>query len=158
MSNSLVATDNHDRRRYFISLMSESLIKKGVFFRLQKRIRVLKQQNALSLHEPSMCFMQHFLNQCSFALFSFKLYFQFKALGLYLLSIFSRRAEKKVRNIFISKINGGGLSLLNELVVDTSGKEIIEVLKLMADSNNYPIGIYCTAGIRSSDGCSVCIQ
>lgn len=76
-------------------------------------------------------------------------HFQFKALGLYLLSIFSRRAEKKVRNIFISKINGGGLSLLNELVVDTSGKEIIEVLKLMADSNNYPIGIYCTAGTNN---------
>eukprot|EP01036_Dinobryon_divergens_P030570 gene30570-39835_t len=110
VTNSVEESDEQlDRRRYFISLMSESLIKKGIFFRLRKRIR-------------------------------------FKALGLYLLSIFSRRAEKKVRNIFISKINGGGLSLLNELVVDTSGKEIIEVLKLMADSNNYPIGIYCTAG------------
>eukprot|EP01035_Chromulina_nebulosa_P031866 gene31866-42507_t len=109
VTNSVEESDEQlDRRRYFISLMSESLIKKGIFFRLRKRIR-------------------------------------FKALGLYLLSIFSRRAEKKVRNIFISKINGGGLSLLNELVVDTSGKEIIEVLKLMADSNNYPIGIYCTA-------------
>lgn len=30
-----------EKRRYFISLMSESLIKKGVFFRLRKRIRVI---------------------------------------------------------------------------------------------------------------------
>lgn len=73
---------------------------------------------------------------------------QLKAIGLFLLSIFSRRAEKKVRNIFISKINGGGLALLNELVVDTSGPEIVEVLKLLADDANYPVGIYCTAGER----------
>lgn len=101
--------DQNSKRRYLISLMSESLIKKGVFFRLRKRIR-------------------------------------FKAVGLYLLSLFSRRAEKKVRGIFINKINGGGLSLLNELVVDTSGVEIVEVMKLLADENNYPVGIYCTAG------------
>jgi hypothetical protein len=53
-----------------------------------------------------------------------------------------------VRGIFINKINGGGLSLLNELVVDTSGVEIVEVLKLLADKSNYPIGIYCTAGFN----------
>jgi hypothetical protein len=29
-----------ERKRYFVSLMSESLIKKGVFFRLKKRTRV----------------------------------------------------------------------------------------------------------------------
>ena len=29
-------------KRFFISLMSESLIKKGVFFRLRKRLRVIK--------------------------------------------------------------------------------------------------------------------
>lgn len=28
------------KKRYFVSLMSESLIKKGVFFRLRKRVRV----------------------------------------------------------------------------------------------------------------------
>lgn len=104
----LINTDG-TRRRYFISLMSESLIKKGVFFRLRKRMR-------------------------------------FKAIGLYLLSILSRRAEKKVREIFIDKINGGGLSLLNELVIDASGHEIVAVLKLTADPANYPLGMYCTAG------------
>jgi protein tyrosine/serine phosphatase len=63
-----------------------------------------------------------------------------------LLSNFSRRAEKKVRAIFIDRINGGGLSLLNELVVDYSGKEIIAVLKLLAEKSNYPVALYCTAG------------
>ena len=62
------------------------------------------------------------------------------------LSNFSRRAEKRVRAIFIDRINGGGLSLLNELVIDYSGKEIISVLKLMAEKSNYPIALYCTAG------------
>lgn len=51
-----------------------------------------------------------------------------------------------MRAIFIDRINGGGLSLLNELVVDYSGKEIIAVLKLMSERSNYPIALYCTAG------------
>lgn len=98
-----------EKKRYFISLMSESLIKKGVFFRLRKRIRV-------------------------------------KSVLLYLLGMISRRAEKKVRNIFIDTINSGGLSLLNELVIDASSKEIIDVLKLLSNKDNFPIGMYCTAG------------
>ena len=71
---------------------------------------------------------------------------QFQALAWLFLSNFSRRAEKKVRAIFIDRINGGGLSLLNELVVDYSGREIIAVMKLMAEKSNYPIALYCTAG------------
>jgi len=63
-----------------------------------------------------------------------------------LLSNISRRAEKKVRSIFIKTINDGGLFLLNELVVDNSAREIIEVLKLLADANNHPVAMYCTAG------------
>jgi hypothetical protein len=106
--NHLINTDG-SHRRYFISLMSESLIKKGVFFRFRKMIR-------------------------------------FKAVGLFILSMLSRRAEKKVRGIFLDKINVGGLSFLNELVVDASGPEIIEVLKLAAEPSNHPLAIYCTAG------------
>ena len=34
------AVEGEAKRRYFVSLMSESLIKKGVFFRLRKRVRV----------------------------------------------------------------------------------------------------------------------
>ena len=71
---------------------------------------------------------------------------QAKAIGLVALSAFSRRAGKKVRNIFIDTINNGGLSLLNELVIDASGNEIVAVMKLVADSENYPIGLFCTAG------------
>jgi hypothetical protein len=72
---------------------------------------------------------------------------QAKAIGLVALSAFSRRAGKKVRNIFIDTINNGGLSLLNELVIDASGNEIVAVMKLVADSENYPIGLFCTAGM-----------
>jgi len=96
-------------RRYFMSLMSESLIKKGVFFRLQKRNRA-------------------------------------KAIGLYLLSAFSRRANKNVRSMFLDRINKGGLRLLNELVVDTSGADLVKVLKIVADPTNHPVAMYCTAG------------
>jgi LEA14-like dessication related protein len=49
-------------------------------------------------------------------------------------------------SIFLDKINTGGLALLNELVVDTSGAEIIEVMKLATNPNNFPIALYCTAG------------
>jgi protein tyrosine/serine phosphatase len=97
------------KRRYFISLMSESLIKKGVFLRLRKRRR-------------------------------------FQAVLLFLLANFSRRADKKVRSIFLDYINTGGLSLLNELVVDYSGIEIIEVMKIIASADNHPLAMYCTAG------------
>ena len=38
---------NLKKKRYFISLMSESLIKKGVFFRLQRRMRVNFNYNSL---------------------------------------------------------------------------------------------------------------
>lgn len=36
--------------------------------------------------------------------------------------------------------------MLNELTVDFSGKEIIAVLKLIAEKSNYPLALYCTAG------------
>lgn len=76
---------------------------------------------------------------------------QAKAIGLVALSAFSRRAGKKVRNIFIDTINNGGLSLLNELVIDASGNEIVAVMKLVADAENYPIGLFCTAGMLVFD-------
>lgn len=107
-SASEIATE-FKRKRVFVSLMSEDLIKKGVFFRLRKRVRA-------------------------------------KAIAYAMLSTISRRAEKKMKGIFLNKINGGGLSLLNELVIDASGPELVSVLKLVAEPQNHPIGIYCTAG------------
>mmetsp|Transcript_28457 Transcript_28457/g.47825 ORF Transcript_28457/g.47825 Transcript_28457/m.47825 type:complete len:338 (-) Transcript_28457:126-1139(-) len=98
-----------ERKRFYISLMSESLIKKGVFYRLKKREKL-------------------------------------KSLGLFALSGLSRRANKKVRGIFLDIINAGGLALLNELVVDQSGADIAEALKLVAQPENHPVALYCTAG------------
>ena len=39
-TDSKITTTSSNYKRFFISLMSESLIKKGVFFRLRKRLRV----------------------------------------------------------------------------------------------------------------------
>ena len=124
------------RKRFFVSLMSESLIKKGVFFRFRKRIRVSRWPH---LYHNNLTFLPLLATPPHHRA-------KFQALAWLFLSNFSRRAEKKVRAIFIDRINGGGLSLLNELVVDYSGREIIAVLKLMAEKSNYPIALYCTAG------------
>ena len=56
------------------------------------------------------------------------------------LSSLSRRANSKVRSIFLNKINDGGLGLLNELVIDYSAAEIIAVMKVVANPDNYPLG------------------
>lgn len=69
-----------------------------------------------------------------------------KILALLALSPFSRRVEKKMRSIFIDKINTGGLAFLNELVVDGSGKGVAEVLKIIANGENLPTAFFCTAG------------
>jgi len=42
-TDSEITTTSSNYKRFFISLMSESLIKKGVFFRLRKRLRVKKE-------------------------------------------------------------------------------------------------------------------
>ena len=65
-------------------------------------------------------------------------------LGWSLLSIFSRRARKKARSLFIDKLNGGGLSLLNEILIDSSGHEIAAVLKLLASNEEHGAAVYCT--------------
>ena len=68
-------------------------------------------------------------------------------LGLFALSNFSRRAEKKVRSLFIDRINDGGLGLLNEFVFKNSGPEICGILKIIASEESHPVVMYCTAGI-----------
>ena len=40
VADNAAKVEGEEKRRYFVSLMSESLIKKGVFFRLRKRVRV----------------------------------------------------------------------------------------------------------------------
>ena len=96
-------------RRYFVSLMDESIYKRGVFKRLKKRHKA-------------------------------------KALGLLGLGKFSTRMYAKAVDLFIGKINDGGLLLLNELLIENSGENICEVLKILADPVHHPVAVYCTAG------------
>jgi len=60
--------------------------------------------------------------------------------------VVSRRAYRRMKSVFIKEINDGGLSLLNQMVLEASGKAIIAVLKLIADENNLPTALFCTAG------------
>lgn len=62
------------------------------------------------------------------------------------LSKISKTANSRLRKMFLEIVNDGGLHLLNELVLDIAGKEIVEVLKLLADEKHYPVAVYCTAG------------
>lgn len=97
------------RKRFFISLMSESLIKKGVFSRLKKRNKL-----KVFLWAP--------------------------------VAAFSRRAYARLKAVFIKEINAGGLPLLNQLVVQSSGYAITAVLKVVAEEQNLPLALFCTAG------------
>lgn len=67
-------------------------------------------------------------------------------LPLTLLSVFSKRAKKRLRGLFIDKLNGGGLSLLNEILLDSSGHEIVAVMKLLSTNEDRRAALYCTAG------------
>ena len=62
------------------------------------------------------------------------------------LSVISRRAYRRLRSVFINEINAGGLPLLNQMVLETSGFEITSVMKLIADEANLPTALFCTAG------------
>lgn len=96
-------------KRFFISLMSENLIRKEVFQRMRRRTKL-------------------------------------RAALLLILSKVSTKAQSLLRSIFLERINIGGLVLLNELVIENSGREIVEVLKLFCDADNFPLVTYCTAG------------
>ncbi|CAM9735002.1 unnamed protein product [Ascophyllum nodosum] len=61
-------------------------------------------------------------------------------------ALVSRRVTKKARGIFLREINAGGLILLNELLLQYSGKGISHVLRLLATRERHPIALYCTAG------------
>jgi len=51
-----------------------------------------------------------------------------------------------MRSVFIDELNRGGLPLLSEMVLETSGFEVTTVLKLIADPDNLPTAMFCTAG------------
>jgi hypothetical protein len=95
--------------RHFISLIDESIYKKGVFRRLSKRKKAA-------------------------------------ALFLFTGGAVSKRAERRARSIFIKYINDSGLPLLNELLLQYATGPIKTVLDLLSEKENYPVGLYCTAG------------
>lgn len=71
-----------------------------------------------------------------------------KLLSLFLfgMSRLSRRANRAVRKLFLDYINDGGLPLLNEIVVDSSGQVLTQVLRFISNYSTDPVAFYCTAG------------
>ena len=71
-----------------------------------------------------------------------------KAAALFLLTggAVSKRAKRRARSIFIKFINESGLPLLNELLLQYAKGPIKTVLDLLLEKENYPVGLYCTAG------------
>lgn len=61
-------------------------------------------------------------------------------------AIFSKNVRQGVKEPFISKINGGGLPMMNELTLKHGAQGIKYVLDLCKDKNRHPIAFYCTAG------------
>ncbi|GAX10721.1 hypothetical protein FisN_14Lh237 [Fistulifera solaris] len=61
-------------------------------------------------------------------------------------AILSRRVRSSAKKPFLDEINGGGLQMLNELLLRYANPGIRHVLELCADRNRHPIAFYCTAG------------
>jgi protein tyrosine/serine phosphatase len=59
---------------------------------------------------------------------------------------FSKRVRVSIKEPFLEEINGGGLPMLNELLLRFGAPGIKYVLELVADKNRHPITFYCTAG------------
>jgi len=60
--------------------------------------------------------------------------------------LLSKRVFKKARDIIVRRINEGGLSLLNELLLLYSGEKVCQCLKILATPERHPVAIHCTAG------------
>jgi protein tyrosine/serine phosphatase len=58
----------------------------------------------------------------------------------------SKRIWNSLKKPFISEINDGGLSMLNELLLRFGAPGIKYVLDLCADRTRHPVAFYCTAG------------
>jgi Tyrosine phosphatase family len=61
-------------------------------------------------------------------------------------AILSRRVRDSCKKPFLDEINGGGLTMLNELLLHYGAPGIRYVLELCADRNRHPIAFHCTAG------------
>ncbi|KAL7481281.1 hypothetical protein ACHAW6_006961 [Cyclotella cf. meneghiniana] len=61
-------------------------------------------------------------------------------------AIISKTAREKIKKPFLDEINGGGLPMLNELLLRFGAPGIKYVLDLVSDKNRHPVAFYCTAG------------
>lgn len=61
-------------------------------------------------------------------------------------AIVSKTAREKIKKPFLDEINGGGLPMLNELLLRFGAPGIKYVLDLVSDKNRHPVAFYCTAG------------
>jgi len=52
----------------------------------------------------------------------------------------------KVKSVFLTEINHGGLPMLNELLLRMGGPGIKRALELISDKSRHPVCFYCTAG------------
>lgn len=61
-------------------------------------------------------------------------------------TIVSKKAREDIKKPFLDEINGGGLPMLNELLLRFGAPGIRYVLDLISDKNRHPVAFYCTAG------------
>ncbi|GFH61476.1 hypothetical protein CTEN210_17952 [Chaetoceros tenuissimus] len=61
-------------------------------------------------------------------------------------ALVSKRVRSHIKKPFLDEINGGGLPMLNELLLTFGAPGIHYVLNLCKDRNRHPIAFYCTAG------------
>merc|ERR1712127_302034 len=58
----------------------------------------------------------------------------------------SKAARENIKKPFLEEINGGGLPMLNELLLRFGAPGMRYVLDLISDVNRHPIAFYCMAG------------
>ncbi len=61
-------------------------------------------------------------------------------------AIVSKRVRSSCKEVFLSRINSGGLHMLNELLLKQGAPGIKYVLDLCKDRSRHPVAFYCTAG------------
>mmetsp|Transcript_13140 Transcript_13140/g.24698 ORF Transcript_13140/g.24698 Transcript_13140/m.24698 type:complete len:541 (-) Transcript_13140:165-1787(-) len=61
-------------------------------------------------------------------------------------ALVSKRVRGHIKKPFLDEINGGGLPMLNELLLKYGAPGIHYVLDLCKDRSRHPIAFYCTAG------------
>jgi len=61
-------------------------------------------------------------------------------------TIISKKARETIKKPFLDEINGGGLPMLNQILLRFGAPGIKYVLDLISDETRHPVAFYCTAG------------